>query len=111
MFIVNEYLKCLICIRLFFKLPPLAKSRCRVAHVNICVSCTIHNFLLLALPFAVEEGKDSKRTSRTNNFDIAELIMDLSNGTRSANLRTGSIKPKTAFLAASNFTLDLMAER
>ena len=37
--------------------------------------------------------------------------MDLSNGSRSANLRTGSIKPKTGFLAASNYTLEQMEER
>ncbi len=65
----------------------------------------------IGLPFAVEESRSKKSSSKTNNFDLGELIMDLSNGSRSANLRTGSIKPKTAFLAASNYTLENMAER
>ena len=67
--------------------------------------------IVLGLPFAVEESKNLKSKSKTNNFDLGELIMDLSNGSRSANLRTGSIKPKTGFLAASNYTLDRTEER
>ena len=67
--------------------------------------------IAVGLPFAVEESKKSKTNSKTNNFDLGELIMDLSNGSRSANLRTGSIKLKTGNLAASNYTLEQMEER
>ena len=59
----------------------------------------------------MQESKNPKSKSKTNNFDLGELIMDVSNGSRSANLRTGSIKPKTGFLATSNYTLDRMEER
>ena len=53
--------------------------------------------IAVGLPFAVEESKKSKTNSKSSNFDLGELIMDLSNGSRSANLRTRSIKPKLDF--------------
>ena len=87
---------------------PLASAHSHVLCPKITV-CPLS--IAVGLPFAVEESKKSKTNSKTNNFDLGELIMDLSNGSRSANLRTGSIKPKTGFLAASNYTLEQMEER
>ena len=59
-----------------------------------------------SFPFAIEEGKGSKNKSRTNQMDVSELIIDVSNGSRSTNMKTGTMKPKTVPLIASNFEVD-----
>ena len=58
------------------------------------------------LPFAVEEGKGSRNRSKVNQLDISKLIIDISNGSRSANMKTGIVKPKTVPLIASNFDIE-----
>ena len=41
-----------------------------------------------SIPFAIEEGKGSKTKSKPNSLDLAELIMSVSNGSRSTNLKS-----------------------
>ena len=82
---------------------------------DIGVSVKSSNAILLeracstGLPFGIEEGKGSSSRSKTNQIDIAELIIDVSNGSRSANMKTGTMKPQTVPLVASNFSMDDMA--
>lgn len=61
-----------------------------------------------ALPFAIEEASKGKAKSRTNQLDLTELIVDLYNGVRSTNMRTGSMKPKSIPIIASNFGIEDM---
>lgn len=59
------------------------------------------------LPFGIEDpakGKHGK--SKANQLDISELIIDLYNGVRSANLKTGSLKPQSVPVLASNFDVE-----
>ena len=59
------------------------------------------------LPFGIEEaakGKSGK--SKANQLDITELVIDLNNGVRSTNLKTGSLKPKSVPVLASNFDIE-----
>lgn len=59
------------------------------------------------LPFCIEEaGSKGKSRSKTNFLDLPELIIDLYNGAKSANLKTGSLKPKSIPVTASNFDVD-----
>ena len=58
------------------------------------------------IPFAIEEGKGSKTKSKPNSLDLAELIMSVSNGSRSTNLKSGTLKPRTAPVISSNFDLE-----
>ena len=59
-----------------------------------------------SLPFAIEEASKGKSKTRANQLDLTELIIDLYNGVRSTNMRTGSIKPKSIPVVASNFDID-----
>ena len=61
------------------------------------------------LPFGIEEGKGASGRSKTNQIDITDLIMDLANGSSSANMKMGTMKPQTVPLIASNFAIDEMA--
>ena len=61
------------------------------------------------LPFGIEEGKRASSRSKTNQLDITEVIMDLSNGSSSANMKMGTMRPQTVPLIASNFNIDEMA--
>lgn len=58
------------------------------------------------LPFGVEEVKGSKSQGRTNQLDIGDLIIDVTNGSRSTNMNTLTMKPKTVPVVASNFAMD-----
>ena len=46
-----------------------------------------------------------KTTSKTNRLDLPELVVDLYNGAKSANVVTGSKKPRSAPIVATNFDL------
>ena len=60
-----------------------------------------------SLPFCIEEaGSKIKSRSNSNFLDLPELIVDLYNGARSANLKTGSLKPKSIPVTASNFNVE-----
>ncbi len=60
------------------------------------------------LPFAIEEAKGKKGRSQVNQVDLTELIVDLYNGSRMANLRTGSVKPRSITILATNFDVEQM---
>lgn len=60
------------------------------------------------LPFAIEEAKGKKGKSKVNQVDLTELIIDLYNGSRTANLRTGFVKPRSIPILATNFDVDQM---
>ena len=61
------------------------------------------------LPFGTEEGaKGKKGRSRSNQLDLAELIVDLYNGSRTTNLKTGTMKPRSIPVVASNFDVEDM---
>ena len=66
------------------------------------------------LPFGIEDPvKGNKGKSKANQLDVGELIIDLYNGVRSANLKTGARKPRSIPVLASNFgveELDRLAE-
>ena len=59
-----------------------------------------------SLPFAIEEASKGISKTKANQLDLTELIIDLYNGVRSTNMRTGSIKPKSIPVVASNFDID-----
>ena len=59
-----------------------------------------------SIPFAIEEARGSRKNTGSNNLDLSELVMALSNGSRSANMKTGSLKPVTVPIISSNFDLE-----
>ena len=56
---------------------------------------------LLGLPFAFDDPP--KQTSHNTSLDISDLITDLYNDGKTANLRKGSLKPWFSSLVAANF--------
>ena len=56
-----------------------------------------------SLPFAIDDPP--KQTSRNTSVDVSDLIIDLYNGGKTANLRKGALKPKSAPLVATNFDI------
>ncbi len=82
---------------------------------DIGVSVKMTNAILIeracstGLPFGIEEGKRASSRSKSNQIDVSEMIMDLSNGSCSANMKVGTMKPQTVPLVASNFDMDDMA--
>ena len=52
------------------------------------------------IPFGVD---DPNETSSTNKLDIGELCVDLYNGQKTINLRTGCSKPLSTAILATNF--------
>ena len=58
------------------------------------------------LPFGIDDPQNSSSSSsKTNRLDLPELIVDLYNAGKSANLVKGSKKPKSVPLVASNYDL------
>ena len=53
-----------------------------------------------------EAAKGKSAKSKANQLDITELVIDLYNGVRSTNLKTGSLKPKSIPVLASNFDIE-----
>ena len=51
------------------------------------------------IPFGIDDPAKSK----TNNLDIGELCVDLYNGQKTINLRTGSCHPLSTAIVATNF--------
>lgn len=60
------------------------------------------------LPFGIEEAKGKGGKTKANQLDLPELIIDLYNGARSGNLKTGSVRPKAIPALASNFDVHEM---
>ena len=58
-----------------------------------------------SLPFGIEEAMPSKK-GKINKLDLTELVIDLYDGAVSANMKTGTLKPKSAPVIATNFELD-----
>ena len=58
-----------------------------------------------SLPFGIEEAMPSKK-AKANKLDVAELVIDLYDGAISANMKTGTLKPKSVPVIATNFELD-----
>ena len=54
------------------------------------------------LPFGIDDPHVGKSTGKTNRLDLPELIVDLYNAAKSANAVSGSEKPISAPLIASN---------
>ena len=55
------------------------------------------------LPFCID---DPPRVRSGSSLDINDLIVDLYNGCKTANLRKGSLKPHSTPIVATNFNLD-----
>lgn len=61
------------------------------------------------LPFGIEEGARGKKgKSRANQLDMPELIIELYNGSRMTNLKSGTMKPRSIPVVASNFDVEDM---
>lgn len=56
---------------------------------------------LSSLPYAID---DPPKTAR-NSVDINDLIVDLYNGCKTANLKSGSTKPVSIPLIATNYNI------
>lgn len=67
----------------------------------------IERSTLSTLPYGIDDpckGKSGK--SKANQLDISELAVDLYNSARSANLKTGSIKPRSIPIVATNYDIE-----
>ena len=58
-----------------------------------------------SLPFGIEEAMPMKK-GKANKLDLTELVIDLFDGSISANMKTGALTPKTVPVMASNFELE-----
>lgn len=56
-----------------------------------------------SLPYAIDDPP--KGRSKGNSVDINDLIVDLYNGCKTANLRSGPLKQLSVPLIATNFNL------
>ena len=48
-----------------------------------------------SLSFGIEEAMPSKKAIKANKLHVAELVIDLYDGAISANMKTGTPKPKS----------------
>jgi len=55
------------------------------------------------VPFATDDPPISK--SGSSSLDVNDLIIDLYNGCKTANLRKGSLVPQSVPIVATNFSL------
>ncbi len=55
-----------------------------------------------SLPYAIDDPP--KARSKNNSVDVDDLIVDLHDGCKTANLRSGPLKPISIPLVASNFS-------
>lgn len=53
-----------------------------------------------SLPFAIDDPPKSSKGG-----DMSDLVVDLFNGCKTANLKAGSLQPLSTAIVASNFTL------
>ena len=60
------------------------------------------------LPYAIDDPK-GKSKAKINQLDLGELIIDIFNGSASANMKIGQIKPTTGPVIATNYPLDDVA--
>ena len=56
-----------------------------------------------SLPFAIDDPPKAK--SGSSALDVNDLIVDLYNGCKTANLRKGSLVPHSVPIVATNFSL------
>ena len=59
------------------------------------------------LPYGIDDPTKS-RGSRSNQLDLGELCIDLYNGQKTINLRSGARKPFSIPIVATNFGADEM---
>ena len=59
---------------------------------------------ILSLPFAIDDHHRSK--SGSSSLDVNDLIVDLYNGCKTANLQKGSLVPHSVPIVATNFNLN-----
>ena len=82
-----------------------------IAHNNIFVKGTNAGMLERStrstLPYGIDDPAKGKR-SKVNQLDIGELCVDLYNGQKTLNLRSGSCKPMGTAIIATNFETDQM---
>ena len=57
---------------------------------------------LSSLPFAID---DPPKTTKSGGCDISDLIVDLFNGCKTANLKAGSLQPLSTAIVATNFDI------
>ena len=57
-----------------------------------------------SLPYAIDDPPKASK-SKGNSVDINDLVVDLYNGCKTANLRSGPLKPLSIPLIASNYDL------
>lgn len=55
---------------------------------------------LSSLPFGIDDPPKSSKGS-----DISDLVVDLFNGCKTANLKAGSILPRSTAIVSTNYTL------
>jgi len=58
-----------------------------------------------SLPFGIEEAQNSKKGSRAK-LDLTDLVIDLYDGTISANMKSGIMKPRSVPILATNFEVE-----
>ena len=58
---------------------------------------------VLFMPSAIDDPQ--KQTARNISVNVSDLIIDLYNGAKTANLRKGSLKSKSAPLVATNYDI------
>ena len=77
---------------------------------NMFVKGTNRGFLerssMSSIPYGIDDPKLGKSKSKANQLDIAELAVDLFNGSPTANYNTGVLNPLSLPLIATNFDAD-----
>ena len=62
-----------------------------------------------SLPYGIDDPNKGKQVlSKSNIVDLGELAVDLYKGARTANMRTGSMKPLSIPIVATNFGPDVL---
>ena len=56
------------------------------------------------LPYGIDDPQ-ARKAAKTNRLDLPELIVDLDNAAKSANVVKGSKKPKSAPIVTTNWSL------
>lgn len=74
---------------------------------NIFVKGTNRGFLerssISSIPYGIDDPRKGRSKSKANLLDIPELLVDLYNGSPTANYSTGILKPLSVPLVATNF--------
>lgn len=112
--VIEQFRGCPICVCI--GPPETGKTTAILAALSICGSTEssyyvkgtnaffIQRSAECTLPYGIDDPQmsSSSNSSKTNRLDLPELIIDLYNGAKSANMIKGSKKPKSAPLVATN---------